>query len=33
MHKKMANLRTDAKIAWFKWSSCKSLIDGKVVEE
>jgi len=29
MYEKMANLRTNGKIAWYKWSAVKSLVDGK----
>lgn len=33
MYRKMAELRGKAKIAWYKWSGIKALIDGKVMYE
>lgn len=33
MFEKMATLRTKGKVAWYKWSSLKSLIDGKETVE
>jgi len=29
MYRKMAELRTNAKLSWYRWSAIKSLIDGK----
>jgi len=33
MYRKMAELRSKAKLTWYKWSSIKSLIDGRMVQE
>ena len=30
MYRKMAELRTDAKIAWYKWAAVKAIIDGNL---
>ena len=32
-YRKMAELRTNAKIAWYQWSAIKSLIDGKINDD
>ena len=33
MYRKMAELRSQARTAWYAWSSIKSLVDGNVGEE
>lgn len=33
MYREMAEKRTRAKIAWYKWSAIKSLVDGKATND
>lgn len=33
MYLKMCTLRTRARVAWYKWATIRSLVDGKATEE